>query len=76
MRLTINLPDDIHEKIAVEALKKRRNSKELVITEILRAYYGGGHPQEKQHAVLQWHISSTVAKRIAELRHAAKTQWT
>ena len=76
MRLTIRLPDDIHEKVAVDALKKRRNSKELVITEILRAHYGGGQPQEKQQALLRWHIPPPTAQHIVQLRHATKAHWT
>ncbi len=76
MRVTINLPDDIHSRVAVDALKKRRNSKEAVITEILRAYYGGGTPRERQQAVLRWRISPAVAKRIQDLRHEVKTRWT
>ena len=76
MRVTINLPDDIHQKIAVDALKKRRNSKELVITEILRAYYSGGLPQERQQAALQWRISPSAADRIQQLRRESKTRWT
>ena len=75
MRVTINLPDDIHRKIAVEALKKRRNSKELVITEILRAYYGGGLPSEKQHGLLRWHLSPATAKQTQRLRYEVKSCW-
>lgn len=75
MRVTINLPDDIHERVAVDALRKRRNSKELVITEILRAYYGGGKPEEQRHAALKWRISSETAKGITSLRQATKTHW-
>ena len=75
MRVTINLPDDIHRKVAVDALKKRRNSKELVIAEILRAYYGGGELGDKQQELLRWRISPTVAKHIADLRHIAKARW-
>ena len=75
MRLTIHLPDDIHQRVAVDALKKRRNSKELVITEILRAYYGGGAPDEKQQALLQWRIPSALAKQVQGLRRAAKARW-
>lgn len=75
MRLTINLPDDIHQKVAVDALKKRRNSKELVITEILRAYYGGGEPSEKQQELLRWRISPAETKHIQDLRRAAKVHW-
>ena len=76
MRITIRLPDDIHQKIAVDALKKRRNSKELVITEILRAHYGGGQPGERQEALLGWRLSSGAAKHITALRRLTKTQWT
>lgn len=76
MRVTINLPDDVHQRIAIDALKKRRNSKEIVITEILRAYYGGGSPMEKQHALLRWRIPEATAKRIHALRHEAKASWT
>ena len=76
MRVTINLPDDIHQKVAVDALKKRRNSKELVITEILRAYYGGGASSEKQRDLLRWRISPAVAKRIQDVRREAKVHWT
>jgi len=75
MRVTINLPDDIHQKVAVDALKKRRNSKELVITEILRAYYGGGQPSEKRQELLRWRISPAVAQHIESLRHTAKARW-
>lgn len=75
MRLTINLPDDVHQKVAVDALKKRRNSKELVITEILRAHYGGGQPGEKQHELLRWRLSPLEAKHIQDLRRAVKVHW-
>ena len=75
MRVTINLPDDIHQQIAVAALKKRRNSKELVITEILRAYYGGGLPSEKQHELLHWRLPPTTVKQIQALRREAKSRW-
>ena len=75
MRVTINLPDDIHQKVAVDALKKRRNSKELVIAEILRAHYGGGQPNEKQQELLRWRISPAVAQRIGDLRHTVKAHW-
>ena len=75
MRVTINLPDDIHQKIAVDALKKRRNSKELVITEILRAHYGGGQPTEKQQELLRWRLSPTLVKHIEDLQHTVKTHW-
>ena len=76
MRVTINLPDDIHQKVAVDALRKRRNSKELVIAEILRAHYGGGQPSEKQQELLRWRISPTMAKHIQDLRQHAKAHWT
>ena len=75
MRVTIRLPDDIHQRIAVDALKKRRYSKELVITEILRAYYGGGLPSEKQRELLHWRLSPAAAKQIDHLRHEAKKRW-
>lgn len=75
MRVTINLPDDIHQKVAVDALKKRRNSKEVVITEILRAYYGGGQPSEKRQELLRWRISPAVAQHIEDLRHTVKARW-
>ena len=76
MRMTIRLPDDLHQKVALDALKKRRNSKEAVITEILRAYYGGGQPLEKQHELLQWRLSPTTAHRILTLREHTKARWT
>lgn len=75
MRMTINLPTDIHERVAVDALRKRRNSKEAVITEILRAHYGGGQPREKVREALAWHVTPTEAKRIHMLRHEAKVRW-
>jgi plasmid stability protein len=73
--MTINLPDDIHERVAVDALRKRRNSKEVVITEILRAYYGGGQPREKAQEALDWHLTSGEAKHIHTLRREAKSRW-
>ena len=76
MRLTINLPDDIHQKVAVDALQKRRNSKEVVITEILRAHYGGGQPGEKRQEALAWRISTATATHIHDLRRTAKARWT
>jgi hypothetical protein len=76
MRITIHLPEDIHQRVAVDALKKRRNSKEAVITEILRAHYGGGQPQEKRQELLKWHISDTAASRIQAIRHLTKVSWT
>ena len=75
MRVTINLPNDIHERVAVDALRKRRNSKEVVITEILRAHYGGGQPSEKTQEALAWRVTPTEAKRIQTLRHEAKVRW-
>ena len=75
MRLTINLPDDIHERVAVDALRKRRNSKAVVIAEILRAHYGGGQPSEKARAARAWRLTSEEAKRIQTLRHETKTRW-
>lgn len=76
MRMTIRLPDDLHQKVALDALKKRRNSKEAVITEILRAYYGGGQPLEKQRELLRWHLSPTTAHHILTFREYTKTRWT
>ena len=75
MRVTINLPDDIHRKVVVDALEKRRNSKELVITEILRANYGGGQPSEKRQELLRWRLSPGLAKHIEDLRHTVKARW-
>ena len=75
MRITVDLPDDIHERIAVDALKKPRNSKEAVITEILRAYYGGGLPDEKKQPLLHWRIPPSSALRIRELRKRTKKGW-
>jgi len=76
MRITIDLPEDIHQRVAVDALRKRRNSKEAVITEILRAHYGGGQPQEKQQELLKWHIPDTAVQRIQAIRHLTKVSWT
>jgi hypothetical protein len=75
MRLTLNLPDDIHEKVAIDALRKPRKSKELVIAEILRAHDGGGPPDEQRRAALRWRIPPSMAHRIQELRREAKTRW-
>lgn len=72
MRVTIRLPDDLHERIAVDALRKRQNSKEAVIAEILRAHYGGGDRDEVQRAALGWRIAARVHGRIAGLRRRAK----
>lgn len=75
MRLTIRLPDDILERVAVDALKKRRNSKEAVITEILRAHYGGGQPQERLQESLHWRLPPGAEKRILALRRRVKEDW-
>lgn len=76
MRLTIDLPDDLHAKVAVDALKKRRNSKTLVITEILRTYYSGRIPPEgTRQRLLQWRIPAQTAQRIQGLRREAKARW-
>ncbi len=74
--MTIDLPDDLLEKVAVEALKKRRNSKALVITDILRAHYRRKGAERLPNASLQWRISPAVARQIQTLRQQAKTQWT
>lgn len=75
MRITIELPDDIHERVAVDALRKPRNSKEAVITEILRAHYGGGSVDEVTERALAWQIDDDDVARIAELRRRAKREW-
>lgn len=75
MRLTIRLPDDVLEKVALDALKKRRNSKEAVITEILRAHYGGGELREKLREALQWRLSPGVDRHIQALRQRVKESW-
>ena len=75
MRLTIRLPDDILEKVAVDALKKRRNSKEAVITEILRSHYGGGEPDERLKEALQWRLPVRSEHRIQALRRKMKDAW-
>ena len=75
MRITIRLPDDILEKVALDALRKRRNSKEAVITEVLRAHYGGGQPHEKMREALQWRIPHGVDRRIREVRRQVKQAW-
>lgn len=76
MRITIELPSDLRQKIAIDALKKRRNSQEAVITEILRAHYGGGQPHEKKQELLRWRIPASAGKCIEDLRRHAKTHWT
>ena len=75
MRFTIQLPDDLHAKVAVDALQKRNNSKESVITEILRAHYGGGRPDELTRVALGWRVPRQATGRIAALRRRAKRNW-
>ncbi len=75
MRITINLPEDLHERVAVDALKKRRNSKEAVIAEILRAHYGGGQREEKIKAALDWRLDSSSARGIMQLRSKMRKDW-
>ena len=75
MRITINLPNDLHEKVAVDALRKPRNSKEAVITEILRAHYGGGNREEMAERALGWRIDDAQFERIRELRRRATDGW-
>lgn len=75
MRLTIRLPDDLLEKVALDALKKRRNSKEAVIAEILRSHYGGGEPHERLREALHWRLSTDAHRRIHALRQRAKDAW-
>ena len=75
MRITIRLPDDILQKVALDALKKRYNSKEAVITEVLRAHYTGGTPQEYFQQALQWRIPSEVERGIHGLRQKGKYHW-
>jgi len=74
MRITLSLPNDVHEKVAVDALRKPRNSKEAVITEILRAHYGI-HSAESKALALSWHLAPGSAKRIRALRCRMKDQW-
>ncbi len=75
MRITIRLPDDLHERIAVDALRKRHNSKEAVIAEILRAHYGGGTPDEAVRAALGWRLDASAARRVAALRRRVRKDW-
>jgi plasmid stability protein len=75
MRITINLPDDLHERIAVDALRKPHNSKEAVVTEILRAHYGGGSARELAELALGWRIDRDASDRVMRLRKAAKEKW-
>lgn len=75
MRMTVELPDDLLEKLAVDALKKRRNSKTLVITEILRAHYRAKARASVPPRALRWRIPSTAARQIQLLRQRTKTQW-
>jgi hypothetical protein len=75
MRITIDLPLDLHERIAVDALRKPRNSKEAVITEILRAHYGGATTAELGMRALGWRIDRRTAERVAELRRLGKQAW-
>jgi len=75
MRITIDLPDDIHEKVAVDALKRPRNSKEAVIADILRAHYGGGAGHELTQRALGWRIDRSTAGRITKLRRRLKEDW-
>jgi hypothetical protein len=75
MRITIRLPDDVMEKVALDALKKRYNSKEVVISEILRAHYAGGDPQERSRQAIEWRIPSRTEQNIKLLRQRAKHHW-
>ena len=75
MRITIRLPDDLHERVAVDALRKPHNSKEAVITEILRAHYGGGKLAELARSALAWRIDRRAFEQISELRRRARTDW-
>ena len=75
MRITIELPDDIHEKVAVDALKRRRNSKEAVIADILRAHYGGGTRDALTRRALGWRIDRSTGLRIAKVRRRMKDDW-
>lgn len=75
MRITIRLPDDLHARVAVDALRKRNNSKEAVIAEILRAHYGGGRPDELSRAALGWRVERRVVDSIADLRRRSKKDW-
>lgn len=73
--MTIELPDDLLEKLAVDALKKRRNSKAAVITEILRTHYSRKERATPPQAALRWRLPTTTAKKIHALRQQMKTQW-
>lgn len=75
MRMTVELPDDLLEKLAVDALKKRRNSKTLVITEILRAHYRTKERASTPPRAMRWRLTSTAVRQIQLLRQHAKTQW-
>jgi len=75
MRITIRLPDDLHEKVAVDALRKPHNSKEAVIAEILRAHYGGGRLEELARSALAWRIDRRAFEGISGLRRQAKVDW-
>lgn len=75
MRMTIRLPDDLHEKVAVDALKKPHNSKEAVIAEILRAHYGGADRDAKIRGALGWSVDEADARGIRFLRERAKKHW-
>jgi plasmid stability protein len=75
VRITINLPDDLHERIAIDALRKPHNSKEAVVTEILRAHYGGGSARELTDLALGWRIDRTTSDGVLRLRRAAKDRW-
>ena len=76
MRITIRLPDDVLEKVAVDALRKPRNSKEAVIGEILRShYYGQGERMETRQAALGWRLSPDEGRRIEALKRRAKKAW-
>lgn len=75
VRITINLPDDLHARVAVDALRKPRNSKEAVITDILRAHYAGGTTAEVIERALGWRIDKKTVERIGELRREAKRGW-
>jgi len=75
MRITINLPDDLHARLAVDALRKPRNSKEAVISEILRAHYGGAPRDELVKRTLGWRINADEASGIAFLRRQMKAGW-
>lgn len=75
MRITINLPDDVHARVAVDALRKPRNSKEAVITDILRSHYGGASRDELVQRALEWRIDAREARGIARLRRHVKKNW-